>query len=358
MTDLSALPADAMEIHPEWLSQALAVRFPGVRVASIEVTKQRQVTNSHANLRVSYDVSGGAPETMFCKLPPTDPNRREAIVRTGMGEREVKFYEQLAPKLGMRVPEVLVAQARSDGTFILLLEDLNASGCVISDGRLGVSPDSAAGALEDLAVLHLRYLDPKFRASDVPWILATSSSSDYGSVMLRYGLENHRDRLSDEFSEMAELYIENSGQLQELWHQGPQTVIHGDAHIGNLFFDGDRTGFLDWGIININTPMRDVSYFLTMSLAIDDRRSHERDLLSHYLEIWNAGGGEPLSWDDAWLAHRVHAAYAVLASCQVVTFPADVTPQRQVFAAAFLDRAQAAVADLEARSAIRSFGGF
>lgn len=358
MTGLSVLPSDATEIHPEWLSQALTAKFPGVAVSSVEVTQQRQVTNAHAQLRVLYDVSGGAPETMFCKLPPTDPNRREAILRTGMGEREVKFYEQLAPKLGMRVPEVLVAQERSDGTFILLLEDLNSSSCVISDGRLGVTPDSAAGALEDLAALHLRYLSPKTRASEAPWILATSSSSDYGSVMLRYGLENHRDRLSDEFAEIAELCIAHPGQLQELWHRGPQTVIHGDPHIGNLFFDGGRTGFLDWGIININTPMRDVSYFLTMALSLEDRRIHERDLLSHYLEIWNAGGGEPLSWDDAWLAHRVHAAYTVLASCQVVTFPADVTPQRQVFAAAFLDRAQAAVADLEARAAIRSFGGF
>jgi aminoglycoside phosphotransferase (APT) family kinase protein len=176
--------------------------------------------------------------------------------------------------------------------------------------------------------------------------------------MLRYGLENHRDRLSDEFAEMAELCVAHPAQLQELWHRGPQTVIHGDPHIGNLFFDGGRTGFLDWGIININTPMRDVSYFLTMALTVEDRRVHERDLLSRYLEIWNAGVGEPLSWDDAWLAHRVHSAYTVLASCQVVTFPVDATPQRQVFAAAFLDRSQAAVADLEARSAIRSFGGF
>ena len=95
----------------------------------------------------------------------------------------------------------------------------------------------------------------------------------------------------------------------------------------------------------------------TLSLTVEDRRRLERDLLAHYLEIWNTGGGEPISWDDAWLAHRVHAGYTVLASCQVVTFPADATPQRQVFAAAFLERSQAAVADLDARAAIKEFGG-
>ena len=354
----SVLPSDAREIDADWLSRALDPKFPGVDVASIELLQQRQVTNAHATLRVTYDFGSGAPHTMFCKLPPSDPQRRDAILRTGMGEREVKFYEQLAPSLAMRVPKVLVAQERPDGTFILLLEDLDASGCVISDGRVGVSPDSAAVALEDLAMLHLRYRDPKVRSTEVSWIPSTSSTSNYGSVMLRYGLDNHRDRLSDEFAEIAELCIAYPEELQELWHRGPQTVIHGDPHIGNLFFDDGRTGFLDWGIINVNTPLRDVSYFLTMSMSVEDRRAHERDLLSHYLSVWNAGGGEPLQRDDAWMAHRVHAAYTVLASCQVVTFPSDATPQRKVFAEAFLGRAQAAVADLEARRAIKSFGGF
>lgn len=351
------VPAAASEIDADWLTDALQPRFPGTRVASVEVTDQRQVTNAHARLRVTYDTANGAPATMFAKLLPSDPQRRDSIILTGMGEREVRFYEQLTPTLPMRIPTTYVAHGRADGEFILLLEDLGASGCVISDGPMGVPADSAARALEDLAALHLRFVDAEARAVQVPWIPSTSSTSDYGSRMLRFGLDHHRDRLSDEFAEMAELCIAHPDALQDVWHRGPQTVIHGDPHIGNLFFDNGRVGFLDWGIINVNTPIRDVSYFLTMSLTVADRRRLERDLLAHWLSIWNAGGGEPISWDDAWLAHRVHAGYTALASCQVVTFPPDATPQRQVFADAFLERAQAAIADLDARGAIRTFGG-
>ncbi len=351
------VPAAASEIDADWLTDALQPRFPGTRVSSVEATDQRQVTNAHARLRVTYDTANGAPATMFAKLLPSDPQRRDSIIRTGMGEREVRFYEQLTPTLPMRIPTTYVARGRADGEFILLLEDLGASGCVISDGPMGVPADSAARALEDLAALHLRFVDAEARTLQVPWIPSTSSTSDYGSRMLRFGLDNHRDRLSDEFAEMAELCIAHPDALQDLWHRGPQTVIHGDPHIGNLFFDNGRVGFLDWGIINVNTPIRDVSYFLTMSLTVTDRRRLERDLLTHWLSIWNAGGGEPISWDDAWLAHRVHAGYTALASCQVVTFPPDATPQRQVFAAAFLERAQTAIADLDARAAIHTFGG-
>ena len=84
--------------------------------------------------------------------------------------------------------------------------------------------------------------------------------------------DEHRDRLQDDFAELAQLYIERGDELQALWHSGPNTVIHGDPHLGNLFDDHGRTGFLDWGIVNVSSPMRDASYFLTMAMGIDDRR--------------------------------------------------------------------------------------
>jgi hypothetical protein len=103
--------------------------------------------------------------------------------------------------------------------------------------------------------------------------------------------------------------------------------------------------------------MRDVSYFLNMALDIDDRRNHERDLLHHYLDARAGRGGVEITFDDAWLAHRIHAAYLVPACCQVVTFPADMSEQRRVFSEAFFARAEAALSDLEARAALREVAG-
>jgi hypothetical protein len=102
--------------------------------------------------------------------------------------------------------------------------------------------------------------------------------------------------------------------------------------------------------------MRELSYFLTMALTPDDRRASERDLISRYLERWNHGGGEPITFDEAWTAHRVHAAYTVPASCQVVMFPENASERRRVFADAFLDRAQQSLDDLDALGALRDRG--
>ena len=354
---MTSVPANVDAISPQWLGAALQAGFPGARVAEIEVVSRHEVTNAHARLRITYDEAAGAPERVFCKLLPNNPPRRTLVAGTGMGPREARFYAELAPSLGMLVPTPFVTAWNSDGGFVLLLEDLVTSKCEVSDGTWGMPPGAAAGALEDLAALHVRFEDPAVRAAQAPWVTVSKPSLSYAGALLREGIDRHADRLNAAYVEIGELYLAHHEQLQAIWHAGPHTIIHGDPHVGNLYLSGGRVGFLDWGIINVNTPMRDVSYFLTMGLSVDDRRAHERDLLRHYLAAHAASGGSEITFDDAWMAHRVHGAYTVAASCGAVAIKDDVTPERRVFADAFVARAVAAVEDLDSRSALREFGG-
>jgi hypothetical protein len=359
MSDDVLVPAGPSEITAGWLGHALSPRYPGVQVESVDVVEVRQVTNTHAFLRVTYadDGAPGAPERLFCKMLPLAPDRRSVLAASLMGPKEVFFYERLAPHLPLRVPDVYVARHDPrDESFVLLMEDLSASDCRVSDGTWGITADSAAGALEDLAALHVRFEDPERRLAEVPWAPLAQDVPPYGMAPLRYGLDHHRDRLSDDFARAAEIYIADPVELKRLWAHGPgpATVVHGDTHIGNLFDDGGRTGFLDWGVINVTTPLRDASYFITMAMQIEDRRAHERDLLGHYLEARAALGGQPIGWDDAWAAHRLHALYCVVAACQVVTFPDDAPPRRRVFANAFLARVEAAISDLDSLAALET----
>jgi len=351
----ASVPAGPHEITPAWLEDALAPRYPGVRVGAIGVVEVRQVTNTHAFLRVQYEDAMGAPERMFCKMLPLDPDRRTVLAASQMGPKEVLFYDRLAPHLALRVPDVYVARHDAkDESFVLLMEDLGASDCRVSDGTWGITPDSAATALEDLAALHVRFEDPQRRLAEVPWAPRAEDVPPYGMAPLQFGLDHHRDRLSDTFAQAAETYIADPARLKRVWANGPgpPTLVHGDTHIGNLFDDGGRTGFFDWGVINVTTPLRDASYFITMALQSEDRRANEHDLLRQYLGAREALGGEPIGWDEAWEAHRLHALYCVVAACQIVTFPADAPPARQVFANAFLARAEAAISDLDSLGAL------
>jgi hypothetical protein len=364
MSKLAAIPLEPADVTPEWLSTALRERFPSASVASVEVLEIHGGTNSNARLRVVYDTScetdarGELPEIFFLKLPPLDPADRDRINRTGMGRREALFYQSLAELVPMRVPRPYVARFdEASGAFVLLIEDLDSTGCTTPDPVAALSFEQASLAMHDYAALHVRYEDKARRECEAGWVERMPGGSDFGSTMLQYGLEHHRDRLSDAFAELAELYIERQSAIEEVWDRGAVTVLQGDSHIGNLFDDHGRVGFLDWGLIQLGTPLRDVGYFITMALSPANRRKHERELIELYLAERRELGGAPIAFDDAWLAHRVHASYCVPAACPLVLFPEDATPERKRISAAFLERSEYVIEDLDARGALREVAG-
>lgn len=355
MMDL-ALPVDASGLTVEWLQPALAGRYPGVSVESVDVATSHEATNAHARLTVRYTHAAGAPASIFVKLPPADPEHRQAIGATGMGAREARFYAELADEVPMRVPAPHFAAASAEGDFVLLLEDLRASGCEVPDGLGGVPPDHAAAALADLAALHVRFEDADRRATVSPWVAAKQQASPFVLTSLRGIVDANRDRLTDAYATTAELYLDHHPAIEASWNAGAQTLIHGDPHIGNVFLDGPRVGFLDWGMLTVMPPLRDVSYFIAMAMEPTERAAHERDLLRHYLDVRRALGGTDIDADDAWHAHRVHAAYTVLAS--FLSFaPHYDTAELAGFNAAFRERSFAVLDDLDTVGALRELLG-
>ena len=121
---------------------------------------------------------------------------------------------------------------------------------------------------------------------------------------MRTVLDEHGDVLTPAYVAAGELFVDHHARLDELWNAGPQTYIHGDAHIGNVFLDQGRVGFVDWGLSRVSTPLRDVSYFLTMTVDPEERRRSERDLLRLYLDALRTAGGADIAFDDAWFIHR------------------------------------------------------
>jgi aminoglycoside phosphotransferase (APT) family kinase protein len=208
--------------------------------------------------------------------------------------------------------------------------------------------------MTDLARMHVHYEDVDRLAAVRPWITATPAMSSGNTLtLLRHVIDENAAVLSDAYVAVAEMYIADNDAINALWAHGPQTMIHGDTHIGNLFIDDGRVGFLDWGLLNVSTPMRDVSYFMTMSMLADERRKNERELLQHYLDVRRSLGGTAISFDEAWQAHRVHTAYTVLASFLSLVPPYNGEDQRE-FSDLFRNRAITALDDLETLPALHA----
>ena len=121
--------------------------------------------------------------------------------------------------------------------------------------------------------------------------VARPQPTDVAAQLMRMVLDHNADALSSSYMAVGELFVDHHARLEELWNAGPETYIHGDAHIGNVFLDRGRVGFVDWACHGVSTHLRDISYFLTMTVDPLEHHQDRRDLLRLYLHAVRAAGG-------------------------------------------------------------------
>lgn len=346
---MPTLPGRPEDLTPEWLSQAL-----DAKVASVELLEHAFQTNQRARIGLTYEEAGAGPASLFCKLAPLDEGHRQMVGAIGMGEREAQFYADLSGSVDVLVPRCHYAATEGE-LFVLLLEDLAARDCRFSSGDWGVGEAAAASALVDLARFHARFEDAAARDAVAPWLREPDRmpGSAVTSGLMRMVLDQNAHKLSQDYRAIGELYVEHHEWFHEIWHTGPPTYVHGDLHIGNVFLDGDRVGFLDWGLSRTSTHLRDVSYFLTMSVDIETRRAKQRELLQTYLDALRSAGGIAIGLDEAWQAHRLQASYTVIATF-LAFMPSYAEGDGAGLSNDLLARADAALEDLAVVEAVRA----
>jgi hypothetical protein len=346
---MQTLPTDAADLTPEFMSEAL-----GTEVVDVAILDHAFATNQRTRVGLTYATKGAGPASLFVKLAPLDPAHRQMIGATGMGEREAQFYRDVAPTIDLLVPGCAFAASEADA-FVLLLEDLGARGCrFASNGEWGVAADAAAVALEQLAQFHARFERASERDRVAPWLRTPPNRmSEATAGLMRMVLDAQAGKLSDDYAAIGELYVQHHAWFDEIWHSGPPTYIHGDTHIGNVYLDDGRVGFLDWGLSRVSTHLRDVSYFLTMSVDVDERRAHQRELLQGYLDALRAAGGVEIGFDDAWATHRLQASYTVVATF-LAYMPSYAAGDGVGLGNALLARADAALEDLAVVDAVHA----
>src|SRR5438046_173252 len=89
-----SVPVDASDISTAWLSEVL-----GSDVVDVQVLDQAMATNQRLRIGITYGPGATGPASLFVKLAPLDPVHRAMIGATGMGEREVRFYADVAPSV-------------------------------------------------------------------------------------------------------------------------------------------------------------------------------------------------------------------------------------------------------------------
>jgi aminoglycoside/choline kinase family phosphotransferase len=258
-------------------------------------------------LSLSYAGATDLPAAMVLKGGLDIPEVGNIVGLTGYA-REVEFFNDVAPELDINIPRSFFGAVDPDsGQALVLLEDLNERGVTFGHATSPISPDTAVVALDMMARYHALWwesprLDPLARFPGVlePIILYLLGPENWEACMAR----PRADAVVAEMRDRERV----QAAVRAMWErnkEAPRCFIHGDPHLGNMYFEPDGSpGFLDWQGAMCGTWAHDVTYFVIGSLDIEDRRKHERDLIAGYLERLASYGAPAPGWDDAWIAYR------------------------------------------------------
>jgi len=355
----ATIPARVGDLDAAWLTQALQTAFPGVRVGAVEALDSHAGTTDRARLRLTYDEPGrGAapPPTLFVKLAPADARTRLFVNLMHLGTTEVRFYQEIAAALPVQVPRAFHAAAGSGARpFALVLEDLAARKARFATVGSRVSLADAERVVRALGRLHAAFWDSPRFGVDLAWLRSRAHNPNYrvercvSALGVAPGLRKFPDVVPAELRAAAARVAAARDRLEDAWARGPQTLLHGDAHIGNLYFLPDAVGFLDWQVVQRGQGMRDVSYFLINSVPTALRREEQRNLIGLYLATLAEHGVAAPAFDLAWEQYRLHAFYTWIGAAVTA---AATTLQAASIARAGLARSCTALMDLDSLTAL------
>ena len=306
----------ADELSPELLAAVVRTRYPAAKLSGFDLLDSRhygqQVSTSGRAVLKLYFADGGAaglPDRVVCKLALAANS-----VMAAFYENEVNVYRELRPELLVEAPRCLGALYDPDtAQFALLLEDLSERGASFPNVTQAVPLTAVEALLDTLAALHASHWQSPRLATHLAWLQSHVQGrvahlmNELAPPLILHEIDSQafKRELVQRLRSSGPELLASVRRLQRHQARLPQTLLHGDAHLGNSYLlPQGKAGFLDWQLCVRGYCMHDVSYLLATGLPIALRREHETSLLRRYRQRLVELGVEPPSAGELWDEYR------------------------------------------------------
>jgi len=316
----------AEDVSAEWLADQLRAAGHEVEVLGFEAS---DIGTGQLGRCIRYRLEYGegsadAPGTLVGKFPSDDPTSRSTGVVLRNYLKEVRFYQELQPRLSITTPRCYFAGIEGDGPhFAVLMSD--EAPAEQGDQVAGCDEEVARAAVLELAGLHapawndVSLLPAEWLGRPSPE-LAEATHERYRTLLPGF-LDRYGDRLEKDALEILEQF----GEADSAWTgdvPDPFSLVHVDYRLDNLLID-QRTSppaitAVDWQSITIGRPLGDVAYFLGGSLAPVLRRRCEAEIVSAYHQRLIGAGIEGYSRDACLDDYRL-GAFAGFGVCVIAS---------------------------------------
>ncbi len=339
-------------LTPQWLSEALGLRYPGIRVTA--VTPGPVVERVSTNARFRIECEGGVPDGLSPHLCAKGYFGETGRQYRSAGVSEALFYRDLVSSIPVRTLRPVYADVDiATGHGVVLTEDVAVEGAVFLDGREPYSPEQAAASLEQYALLHGSTWNST-AVGEADWLgpRIASSAMTRGLVEIRGNFDGPIGAGVPDGARRAELLMESFLAIPSYTSQLDHwNLLLGDAHIGNLLLDaGGRPWLVDWQLVQRGPWFIDVGYHIASALSVEDRRRHEGDLVEGYLQALVRAGGERPSEEEVRIGLCCGMVYGFFLWGITLKVEPAITAVR-------LERLGGAVADHDALSVVLDAAG-
>jgi Phosphotransferase enzyme family len=302
------------QLTAEWFTHALGVSVTAATCEPFGVGQAASVIKA----RLRYDSDGAGPATAVVKLPSTVQTSRQMAAATGMYRAEVRYYEEVAPRVDLASPKVHFSAFEEDtNRFTLVIDDLSGRAST-GDMLLGATPEQI-----DLVIGELVKLQAPLWNKD--WLTQRDWLRDPTAMQMLFGAAQAGiDPFLERFGEVLDsnqrtivrrLAAAGPGLLTQLW-EPPFTVAHGDYRLDNMLFgsteDAPPVCLVDWQMTRSAPPGIDVAVFLATCVDIDYRRAQERAILGGWVEQLRSAGVTGFDDDVALQRYRAGSLYPMI----------------------------------------------
>lgn len=321
------VPDRISKLTQEWLTDALRLKGklkPEGKVTSMEVKPIGEGLGMMADMALIHleleGATDGAPTRMVAKFAPHKAKMPSFMVKFQL-RNEAHFYNDFSVKAGgLSRPECYLAaeRKRSKPTFIMLLEMVDNATAYTRIGGCDHA-EHLHQAVAALGGLHSRWWGHKKRTAPLAWAMHPHAglgriffSRTWFAYSLRKAVPAMKlwdPELFAPLIGMADLLKRGIAPMIKQCTSPPFTLVHGDAHLDNIFFAERFDGgcaFIDHANMMLMKPLLDVAFFLGTNLHPDVRRAHEDSLLRHYHAALLAGGvdGVRYPFETCWRDYR------------------------------------------------------
>lgn len=275
------------DVTKEWLNSVLKIpveAFTSTRIGTGQVSWTYRLTLTTSN----------GPSSVILKVASSDPASRSAGLSLGIYEKEICFYQDIAPALdtlGSLATCYHASWDPSNGTFALLFRDAQAE---TGNDIKGATIEQARLAVTELGKIHGRVLRNE-RLLKAEWLGRRSRVNQALMEVFFAGfVERYQERLKPESLDVCRKFVGSFDAFQEQQSALNETngLVHGDYRLDNLLFgENGQLTVVDWQTIFAGPVMADFAYFVGSSLNIDDRRKYLKELLELYVTALGEGTG-------------------------------------------------------------------